>query len=94
VVEKIPSPVNYVIRRNPRTQPVIVHVDKLKPYLCDSLPVPASANDSTLREKDNLPSRFPTTHSRRIHVVVDDCAEAVCNRPRRSTREIRLPIRY
>lgn len=93
VVEKILSPVNYVIRRNPRTQPVIVHVDKLKPYLGDSPPVSASANDSTLGE-DNLPFRSPTTHSRRSHVVVDDCAEAVCNRPRRSTREIRLPVRY
>jgi len=94
VVEKILSPVNYVIRRNPRTQPVIVHVNKLKPYLGDSPPVPANANDSKLSEKDNLPSRFPTTHSRRSHVVVDDCTEAVCNRQRRSTREICLPIRY
>ena len=89
VVEKVLSPVNYLLRRSPRSKPFVTHVDKLRTCFetGESEPVPPTAADKpTVSSPPTTPGREDSQP--RLGVCEDSYGsdEERVARPKRQTR--------
>jgi transposase InsO family protein len=98
VIEPL-GPVNYRIRRSNRTEPIIVHVDKLKPYFVETNDGPALPKTNNRKGIDSEralnevieDNHVETDSSADSDSVVSSSEVVPFQRPR---RQLRLPARY
>jgi hypothetical protein len=57
------GPVNYRVRRSNRTNPIIVHVDKLKPYIAEADNVPICIGTRNRNSNESLMAAAETNEN-------------------------------
>jgi transposase InsO family protein len=92
------GPVNYRIRRSSRAAPIVVHVDKLKPYLPDMNEIP-DCSETVRNGSRNLVTEDEAAQDESIENNEtlgsgSDGDEPDRNEPLRPRRQLRLPARY
>jgi transposase InsO family protein len=98
VIEPL-GPVNYRIRRSNRTEPIIVHVDKLKPYFVETNDGPALPKMNNRKGIDSERALNEVIEDNHVETDSSSDSDSVVSSSevvpfQRPHRQLRLPARY